>query len=528
MDEGERALSEAGARRVLAGAAFVVFLGNAASRLLGLARDQVIAFFFGASALTSAYVVAQTPPLVFYELLVGGAVSAALVPVLSAYAVRDPSGYARLLGAALVLAAGVLGVAVGLALLGAAPLTSLLAGGLSPATQAEALALVRLALPSLFFMGLAGVATAGLYAQGRFALPALAAASYNGAVVLAVPLLAPAIGIQAVALGLVTGAVAQCALALLGLWRAALRPRLAWGHPGLGQMARLYLPVALGLLAAQAGVVLDRRLASGTGEASLAVMRFATTLVQLPLGLVVTALAVAILPHLARLAAQDAGPRPGPGFRTMLATGMRFALALMLPATVGLIALRAPIVRLLFEYGRFDATATERTALAFLIYAPQLPFVALDQLLVFAFYARQHTLAPNLVALAALGVYVAVALPARAAWGMEGLVLANTAQNVAHALLMLALLHWRLGGLSGVKLGRSLVALLLGALAVYPAAGLVAAALEPAASSVAGRLAQVGAGIGAGVLAYAAVLRLLRVEEAAALGHLLGRALGRR
>lgn len=528
MDEGARPLSEAGARRVLAGAAFVVFLGNAASRLLGLARDQVIAFFFGASALTSAYVVAQTPPLVFYELLVGGAVSAALVPVLSSYAVRDSAAYARLLGAALTLGTLVLGVAVGLALLWAAPLTSLLAGGLSPAAQAEALALVRLALPSLFFMGLAGVAMAGLYAQGRFALPALAAASYNGAVVLAVPLLAPAIGIQAVALGLVAGAVAQCALALGGLWRVRPRPRLGWRHPGLAQMARLYLPVALGLLAAQAGVVLDRRLASGTGEESLAVMRFATTLVQLPLGLVVTALSVAILPHLARLAARDHSAQPGAGFRTMLATGMRLALALMLPATAGLIALRVPIVRLLFEYGRFDAAATERTAVAFLLYAPQLPFVALDQLLVFAFYARQHTLAPNLVAVAALAVYVAVALPARAAWGMEGLVLANTAQNVAHALAMLALLRWRLGGLPGAKLGRPLAATLLGALAAYAAAALAAGALEPAAASVAGRLAQVGAGIAAGALAYGAVLALLRVEEARALMRFVGRALGRR
>jgi putative peptidoglycan lipid II flippase len=187
-----------------------------------------------------------------------------------------------------------------------------------------------------------------------------------------------------------------------------------------------------------------------------------------------------------------------------------------------------PIVRLLFEYGRFDPTATERTALAFLIYAPQLPFVALDQLLVFAFYARQQTLAPNLMAIVALAVYVIVALPARAAWGMEGLVLANTAQNVAHALAMLALLRWQLGGLPGAKLGRPLLVMLLGALAVYASAGLVASALETSATTLPGRLVQVGAGISAGTLAYAAVLGFLRLDEAqAAWRWLTSRAHGR-
>ena len=120
---------------------------------------------------------------------------------------------------------------------------------------------------------------------------------------------------------------------------------------------------------------------------------------------------------------------------------------------MGLAVLREPLVRLLFERGAFDAGATARTALAFLCYSPSIPFAAIDQVLIFAFYARKNTVTPVLVGVLGVGIYLAVALPLMPSLGMAGLVIANSVQWVAHALVLLALLWRAVGGLRGLGLG---------------------------------------------------------------------------
>ena len=139
---------------------------------------------------------------------------------------------------------------------------------------------------------------------------------------------------------------------------------------------------------------------------------------------------------------------------------------LIVPASVGLAVLREPLVRLLFQHGAFNAEATARTALAFLCYSPSIPFAAIDQLLIFAFYARQNTVTPVLVGVAGVAVYLAVALTLLPTLGMAGLVLANSAQWIVHALILLALLWRAIGGLRGYGLGRSTLKVLAAGLAM--------------------------------------------------------------
>ena len=158
-------------------------------------------------------------------------------------------------------------------------------------------------------------------------------------------------------------------------------------------------------------------------------------------------------------------------------------LMLIVPASVGLAVLREPLVRLLFQHGAFDAEATARTALAFLCYSPSIPFAAVDQLLIFAFYARQNTVTPVLVGVAGVAVYLTVALTLLPTLGMAGLVLANSAQWIVHALILLTLLWRAIGGLRGYGLGRSTLKVLAAGLAMGIA---VAAALPATAALTAG------------------------------------------
>ncbi|MCL5026555.1 MAG: murein biosynthesis integral membrane protein MurJ [Chloroflexi bacterium] len=458
-------------RRAIVTAAAIVMLGNVASRLLGVVRELVIADRFGATAATSSFVAASTVPTMVYDLLIGGAISAALVPVFSEYvaAGREPE-LRRAVGTVMVLVTLVL-TAAALALIAVAPaLVSLLVPGLEPAVQAQSIALTRLALPAVVLLGLSGVAAALLNSRQVFTYPAFSGTMYNLGIIACAVLFAFSLGITSLVIGVLLGAGLHLVLQLSGLRRGMPSLSFDLRHPAVSRILRLYAPVALGLVVSQIGVVIDRNLASRTGEDSLAVLRFATTLVQFPVGMVVTATTTAILPTLSRHAASTSAEAPAyaearpaapahlngsdPGrYTRTLALGLRMVLLTVIPLMALMIVEREPLVRLLFQRGAFDAVATQRTAMAFLFYAPQLPFVALDLLLIAAFYARQNTRTPTLVGVAGVLVFLTAGVVLIQMMGMPGLALANTIQHVFHSLVLLALIWRPIGGLQGYGLG---------------------------------------------------------------------------
>ena len=552
----------------IATAAVLIMLGNAASRLLGLGREQVIAALFGRTGVTDAFVAAITVPTMLYDLVVGGAVSAALIPVFAGYAAEgDTAQLRRVAGSILTLTALVLAAAVALLWLGAEPLMNLLGVGFAEQYRELSVQLVRLALPAVVFLGLAGVVTALLYARQQTVYPAFCVAAYNASIIAAALLLASRLGPASLVVGVLAGALLQLAVQLPGLRGLGLRPLLDLNHPGVRRILALYAPVALGLVVSQVGVVIDRNLASRAGEGAIAAMRFATTLVQLPLGLVVTATAYATLPALSRaadrlLAARENVPPPLPpgaavppplplgegrgesllykhpsgdphpnplpegegtgaregardDYSRTLQMGLRFALFFILPALAGLVLLREPLVALLFERGAFRADDTAMTSWILLFYLPQLPFVAADQLLIFAFYARKNTLTPMLVGVLGVGVYLAVGLALLEPLGAAGLALANTVQHATHCVVLFLLLARQVPQLVGGQLWDGLARLAGAAVATglaLLAAGPVLAALCDL-SSPWGQLAYLLSATTIGVVVYLVAAWALHAEE---------------
>ncbi len=485
-------------------------LGNVASRALGLVRETVIADLFGATGMVSAYRTAAVVPTLVYDLLVGGLISAALVPILSGYAGPERRAeLARVSGAlftllSLILAATVLGLEA------IAPfLASLLGGGLDPDLQDAIVRLTRLILPSIFFFGLSGALTGLLYSRQRFIFPAFGAAAFNLGIILAAVLLAPRLGIAALSWGVVLGAALQLAIQLPGL--GGLRPQIGrlW-HPDLARVALLYAPVVLSIVVSQVGIAIDFNLASRTGPQSRAWMQAATYLIQLPLGLVAAAVSIAVLPSLSRLAGRPDSAR----FQRTLVTGLRMVLVLILPAAAALLALGKPLLGLIFEHGAFlpeDTTATLRALETYLI---GLPFAAVDQVLVFAFYARRDPRTPVMVGIVSVGIYLLVALSLIGRLGFVGLTLANAAQWAGHALLMVLLAQRRLAQLTGQGIGPALWKAGVAAVAMALAARGSALWLAQATSGSFLQEALVVAGAGAlGLLVYGAVLLALRARE---------------
>ncbi|MCL5962394.1 MAG: murein biosynthesis integral membrane protein MurJ [Chloroflexi bacterium] len=508
-------------RARIATAATIIMLGNVGSRLLGLVREQVIAGLFGPTATTSAFVAASTVPTMVYDLLIGGAISAALIPVFSDYRKGDDDAeLGSVAGGVLIWTFGVLVVAVALLELLAPQVVSILAGGLAPEAQSEALTMVRVVLPCVVFLGLSGITTAILYSRQSFTYPAFCVAAYNGGIILFAFAFASRLGATSLALGVLAGAFFQLAFQLPGLRGMPLSFVSSLRHPALSRILKLYAPVAIGLVVTQIGVAIDRNFASRTGEDSLAVMRFATTLIQFPLGLIVTATSFAVLPTLARagapggavaVEAQDSLE----SFKGTLVIGLKLVLLAIIPAAVGLTILREPIIRLLFQHGVFDAYGTERTALAFLYYAPQLPFVAVDQLLIFAFYARKNTITPMLIGVLGVIVYVVLGMALMGSMGMAGLVLANTVQNSLHGVILFILIERAVGSIRGYGLGPTVFKSAIAALAMFVAYLILNPYLSGAGASEAirGQVTYLVTMVGILAVVYLLLLHVLRVEE---------------
>jgi putative peptidoglycan lipid II flippase len=289
-----------------------------------------------------------------------------------------------------------------------------------------------------------------------------------------------------------------------------VRFTLQWSHPALGQIVRLYIPIAAGLVVAQFQVGLDRRLASSTGEESIAWMRSATTLQQLPLGLISVAISLAALPRLSRFFAA----RREDDYRRTLANGLRMVLVLIVPAVVGLWLLAEPVVRLLFEHGQFTPADTVQVAQALRIYLVGALFAAIDFPLNYAFYARNNTLLPALVGVFSVGVYAAAAFALIEPLGFLGLVWADTAKQAGHALVMVVLLLWLVGRLRG-EMGRAIGSVLAAAAAMIIVGGWLSPLWInrlPVQGTLADLVWLVGAG-GSGMLVYVLVLGMLGMPE---------------
>lgn len=524
----------------IARAAMLIALGNIASRILGLVRDQVISHLFGATEAVSALRAAEYLPRQVYDLLIGGMVSSALVPIFSEYADKDRQTLWQIASIILSLTTLLLGSIMLILLAGASALAWFLGG-----TEVNPLILtplLRLTTPAMLFLSLSGVLTGLLHGLKRFVFPAFTAATFNAAIIIVtlVGFYLFDFSVEVVAVGMVIGSVLQVLIQLPGLSRAKLRFQLDLHHPVLRRIGKLYQPIALGLVVTFMQTALDRRLANSTGESSLAWMQNATTLIQFPMGLIVLAVSLAILPTLSRYATEMSdgsvsgcpshrdGDRSSisQGFVDTLFSGLKIVFILVVPATVALFILAEPIINLLFEHGAFTAEDTRQTALALRYYLLGLIFAAIDQPLVFAFYARQNTFTPAMVGIASVGVYLLFALGPLFFRPLEmtDLVLADSLKHLGHVILMLWLIRgW--GNLLGQGLvmtawKTSFAAVIMGLCLWYGQTWFVAW-LPP--TSLVNEILMVGSLSLSGGLIYVGLIWGFRVEEIHLLGQMVRR-----
>ncbi len=375
------------------------------SRILGFARDVVLARWFGAGLAMDAFVVAFKIPNFLRRLFAEGSFSLAFVPVLNEYKEKgDHAALRELIDATTGSLLAVLLIITVLGMWGAGWVIRLFAPGFldDPTQLMLATDMLRVTFPYLLFIALTALAGGILNTLGRFALPALTPALLNISMITAAVAFSQYFDppIKALAWGVLVAGVLQLAiqLPLLVRHRVIPRPWPNFSHPGVRRILKLMVPTLFGSSVAQINLLLDTLIASLLMVGSISWLYYADRLMEFPLGLFGVALSTVILPTLSRLhARQDTAE-----FRSTLDWALWMGWVIGLPSAIGLAVLAGPTIATLFNYGAFGLSDVEMAAWALMAYCVGLPGFIGVKVLSPAFFSRQDAKTPVRVAVVAL------------------------------------------------------------------------------------------------------------------------------
>lgn len=446
-----------------------------ASRVLGLARDTVYSNFMGTTAAASAFLLAFQVPNLFRRLLGEGALSAAFIPIFKRKEVEEGekemwrASSAVLSGlfvaASTVSALAMLGISIALAIHIFRPETFLM------------LQLLRIMFPYTLLVCLAAALIGMANARNQFFIPALGATMLNVVMILSVFFLAPHMGktldkqIFALAIGLLVAGVAQAAFQLPGLYREGFRFHWVspWRDPTVREVVQKMLPASIGVAAFQINILVTQSFSFWFEKDIVSIFYFATRLMEFPQGMFGISLATYLLPTLSGLASQKNYPE----FRSTLKQGIGYLAFVNLLAGAIAFALAVPIVRLIFQHGKFDQEATLRVAGVLMALAPGLFFFSSVNILARAFYALQDIKTPMKISLFSLCINLVFALLLVERFREVGLGVANSLSAICNASLLFFALRKKLSRLEMADLRRHLAVLLGSAIASGVAAWFV-------------------------------------------------------
>jgi putative peptidoglycan lipid II flippase len=441
--------SSTGARgRTVAANAAIVALAFAASRVLGMVREIIIAARFGTGETYDAYIAAFRIPDLLFFIVMSGAFGSAFIPVFGGYLAQGDEERAWRLANTLLtwIVVAFLIVAQLIFLFAPQLVGTVIAPELSAESQELAVNLTRLLLLSPLLLGLGAAAKGMLEAQDAFTLPAIAPILYNLGIIFGAIALAPVFGIYGLAAGVIIGALAHVTIQFASLFRRGLRVRPSFSRhvDGLGEVARLMGPRILGQSASQVNLIVMVNFASRLGEGSISSLSYAQHLVLLPHGILAMSLSTVIFPRMAReFATGDVD-----ALRRTLANGLGPLVFLTLPAAICLFVFRTSIVQVVFQYGSFSAESTALVAEAVGFFAVGLLARALIEPITRAFYAMHDTRTPVIVAIVMILANIGLSWLLAPRLGHGGLALSLSITYTIRMVVVLAILSGRTGGVA--------------------------------------------------------------------------------
>jgi putative peptidoglycan lipid II flippase len=522
------------------------------SRVLGMVREMVYSHFMGDGPVASAFKLAFQIPNLFRRLLGEGALSAAFIPIFKEQekTAGEPAMWRAanavisglLAASAVIIVVVVLGLTVLLAVsqtsmasplaLDAAGLTQPSGWGWRPSFEPTTLLmfrLLRLMFPYMVLVCLAAVFMGMLNARGYFFIPAMSATTLNVVMIASVLVVAPHVGdsletqIYALAAGVLVAGIAQAGFQYPALQRDGYRWQWVnpWGHELVRQVVRKMVPGMLGVAAFQINILVTYALGFWVDKTIVASFDYAVRLMELPQGVFGISLATYLLPTLSGLAAEKKYPE----FRSQLVEGLGFLMFANLAASILLTLLAEPIIRLIFEHGKFDLTSTYRAALALKFLAPGLVLFSVVNVLARAFYALGDTRTPMLISVICLSLNLVFVFWLISPLRQAGLGFANTLSAAFNVWLLIHALRRKLPKLDFTLLLSPLKCMLISGLLTGGVAWLSLRLWVRwiGHGHLAARLGEVFVPLVLAALVYAAMCLWLRVPQAVKLWGLFAR-----
>ena len=506
--------------RKLTGAAIIVMTATVFSRISGFLREALITNKLGTDKIGDAYNAAFLLPDLMFQLLLGGALAAALIPILSGYIEKneEEEGW-KVLGTFINITFIAIFIFCTMGIFFAPKIVPLIDKKFylkDLETQILAVKLTRILFPSVAFLMLAGICNGVLNSYQKFASAAYGPVLYNLGGVLSLFLLGSesAQGAERVAYGVLVSAVIYFIFQFTVTYSKLkyFRFKIYLKHPGFIRMFKLAIPSLISSSITQINLIVSSSFTTYAAAGSLTLFNTANRTWQLPLGIFAQSMGVALLPTMsARLAVGDLDD-----YKNILNKGLKTVLFLAMPSAVAFIVLGESIVRSLFKFALFTEEDVHVTGYILMFFSLALVAQSAQAILGRAFFAANDTKTPLLIGLSTLVVNYAFSFLLYEPMGVAGMALANSISSVIYSILLIVILNRKMGGLYLKKLITFMVkvtasALIMG-IVLYPVNMILPVDINSKISQV----INLGIEVAVGVAIYFGVTMLLRLEEAVA------------
>ncbi|MDA8227369.1 MAG: murein biosynthesis integral membrane protein MurJ [Desulfitobacterium hafniense] len=502
--------------RTLAKAAGFLMAANLASRVLGFLRESLMAGFFGKTNATDAYNTAFILPDLLYWLLVGGVISSAFIPVLSEYIAKgnEEEGW-KVVSSVVNITLLSLSILVVIGLVLTPFFIRLQVPGFDSETTKLTIHLTRIILIQPVILAMSGLTMGVLNSYKIFWPSALGTVLYNACIIFFGTIMAdpkdPA-SISGFAFGVVAGAIANFAVQIPALRKVGIQyyPIIDFKHPGVRKIVFLSIPIVLSYALNQIQVVVNSNLGSTLAAGSITSIWYSYRLFQLPVGIFALAIAVAVFPTLTEQAALKQWDR----FRETSSRAVRMVIFITLPVSAGMIALRFPLIRVLFEHGAFSSQDTILTAIPLFYFALGISAQSVIQILPRMFYALQDTWTPVILGLVAMAFNILCMYLLIKPLQHGGLAFATSLAALFNMFWLLYILRRRLKSIDGSRIFWTSIqslgaSLLMGAVVAFWGDWLTIVLGTGTLASVFILLS----GTAIGIAIYAVVAKFMRMEE---------------
>ncbi len=423
---------------------------TAISRILGLSREIIIAYLFGAGTATDAFFVAFRLPNLLRRLFAEGSITISFIPIFAGYLRKEGEDSAkRFASSAFTVISITLIIVTLLGIIFADGFVFLIAPGFfkNPEKFALTVRLTQIMFPFIFSIGLVALFAGILNTYNHFITPALSPIFLNLSIIATTFILYSSFQepIYSLAVGVLIGSFVQLVVQIPPLLKRGYRFKLLIKpvHPGLREAGRLFVPAVFGAAVYQINLLVTTFLASFLSEGSVAFLWYAGRFFELPLGIFAVSVAVVSLPNLSFLASENRMDE----FKKSLNYGLALTFFITIPAMLGLMIFVEPIIRIFYEVGRFTSRDTLNTASALFYYAPGLWAVGGSRIIVQAFYSLKDTKTPVKIAAVTFVLNLLFSIFLMMPMKHNGLALATTLASIANLCLLLILLRRKVGPL---------------------------------------------------------------------------------